>query len=115
MVGVSDSRSLLVSDDIMLTGMEDEFLAAICHAKSAGSPLKFLLNHGTFFLFTISCILLTKQVNQYFYNSAPISVIGTSFIWRGTPKAPPDFGFVQLSNKLCFVLLFCLAEPPGSV
>ncbi|XP_078180856.1 glyceraldehyde-3-phosphate dehydrogenase-like family protein isoform X3 [Carex rostrata] len=45
-VGVSDSTSLLVSDDIMLTGMEDEFLTAICHAKSAGSPLKFLLNQS---------------------------------------------------------------------
>ncbi|KAF3327272.1 hypothetical protein FCM35_KLT07390 [Carex littledalei] len=51
-VGVSDSRSLLVSDDIMLTGMEDEFLAAICHAKSAGSPLKSPLNLGHCRLFT---------------------------------------------------------------
>ncbi|KAJ3684330.1 hypothetical protein LUZ61_013494 [Rhynchospora tenuis] len=45
-VGVSDSSSLLVSDDIMLSGMRDEFLAEICRAKSAGSPLKSLLNHG---------------------------------------------------------------------
>ncbi|KAJ1688960.1 hypothetical protein LUZ63_013115 [Rhynchospora breviuscula] len=52
LVGVSDSSSLLVSDDIMLSGMRNEFLAEICHVKSAGSPLKSLLNHGHCQLYT---------------------------------------------------------------
>jgi hypothetical protein len=55
-VGVSDSRSLLVSDDVMLTGMDDEFLAKICRVKSAGSPLKSLLNLGI--------LLLTQKVSE---------------------------------------------------
>ncbi|KAJ3681011.1 hypothetical protein LUZ60_015500 [Juncus effusus] len=53
-VAVADSRSLLVVDDLLLKGMEDEFLAEICHAKSSGSPLKTVLNHGHCQLFAES-------------------------------------------------------------
>ncbi|XP_010931475.1 uncharacterized protein [Elaeis guineensis] len=46
MVGVCDSRSLLVVDDVATKGMKDSFLMEICRAKSSGSSLASLLSLG---------------------------------------------------------------------
>ena len=43
MVGVADSSSLLVAEDVHSTGLDDALLTQLCAAKSAGSPLSSLL------------------------------------------------------------------------
>jgi homoserine dehydrogenase len=50
-VGVADSSSLLVADDIHSGGFDDALLANICTAKSAGSPLSSLLGQGGYIPF----------------------------------------------------------------
>ncbi|GJM88117.1 hypothetical protein PR202_ga04144 [Eleusine coracana subsp. coracana] len=45
-VGVGDSSSLLVADDVHSGGFDDALLTNICNAKSAGSPLSSLLGQG---------------------------------------------------------------------
>ncbi|XP_062201906.1 uncharacterized protein LOC133904419 [Phragmites australis] len=45
-VGVADSSSLLVADDIHSSGLDDALLSHLCTAKSAGSPLSSLLGQG---------------------------------------------------------------------
>ncbi|XP_072975737.1 uncharacterized protein [Typha angustifolia] len=50
-IGVADSRSLLVVDDATTMEMDDAFLMAICRAKSSGSPLSSLLDLGQCQLF----------------------------------------------------------------
>ncbi|XP_038988261.1 bifunctional aspartokinase/homoserine dehydrogenase 1 isoform X2 [Phoenix dactylifera] len=45
-LGVCDSRSLLVVDDVATKGMQDSFLMEICRAKSSGSSLSSLLRLG---------------------------------------------------------------------
>lgn len=45
-VGVADSSSLLVADDIHSSGLDDALLTHLCTAKSAGSPLSSLLGQG---------------------------------------------------------------------
>ncbi|KAL6640504.1 hypothetical protein ACP70R_021627 [Stipagrostis hirtigluma subsp. patula] len=45
-VGVGDSSSLLVADDVHSGGLDDALLTHLCAAKSAGSPLSSLLGQG---------------------------------------------------------------------
>ncbi|VAI30120.1 unnamed protein product [Triticum turgidum subsp. durum] len=45
-VGVADSSSLLVADDVRASGLDDALLNDLCSAKSAGSPLSSLLARG---------------------------------------------------------------------
>ncbi|AQK38825.1 bifunctional aspartokinase/homoserine dehydrogenase [Zea mays] len=45
-VGVADSSSLLVAEDVHSTGLDDALLTQLCAAKSAGSPLSSLLGRG---------------------------------------------------------------------
>ena len=45
-VGVADSSSLLVADDVNSSGLDDALLTHLCAAKSAGSPLSSLLGQG---------------------------------------------------------------------
>ncbi|CAM0950398.1 unnamed protein product [Alopecurus aequalis] len=45
-VGVADSSSLLVADDVRASGLDDALLTDLCAAKSAGSPLSSLLARG---------------------------------------------------------------------
>jgi hypothetical protein len=46
-VGVADSSSLLVADDVRASGLDDALLGDLCAAKSAGSPLSSLLSRGS--------------------------------------------------------------------
>nr|TKW07616.1 hypothetical protein SEVIR_7G318751v2 [Setaria viridis] len=46
MVGVADSSSLLVADDVHSSGLDDALLTQLCAAKAAGSPLSALLGQG---------------------------------------------------------------------
>ncbi|CAL5098513.1 unnamed protein product [Urochloa decumbens] len=50
-VGVADSSSLLVADDVHSSGLDDALLTHLCAAKSAGSPLSSLLGQGQCQLF----------------------------------------------------------------
>ncbi|KAL6905714.1 hypothetical protein ACP4OV_003315 [Aristida adscensionis] len=50
-VGVGDSSSLLVADDVHSSGLDDALLSHLCAAKSAGSPLSSLLGQGPCQLF----------------------------------------------------------------
>ncbi|XP_039798211.1 bifunctional aspartokinase/homoserine dehydrogenase-like isoform X2 [Panicum virgatum] len=50
-VGVADSSSLLVADDVNSSGLDDALLTHLCAAKSAGSPLSSLLGQGNYQLF----------------------------------------------------------------
>ncbi|KAF2909288.1 hypothetical protein DAI22_11g015600 [Oryza sativa Japonica Group] len=50
-LGVADSSSLLVADDLHSNGFDDALLADLCAAKSAGSPLSSLLARGQCQLF----------------------------------------------------------------
>ncbi|KAK3136021.1 hypothetical protein QOZ80_5BG0426830 [Eleusine coracana subsp. coracana] len=50
-VGVGDSSSLLVADDVHSGGFDDALLTNICNVKSAGSPLSSLLRQGQCQLF----------------------------------------------------------------
>ncbi|XP_039823752.1 bifunctional aspartokinase/homoserine dehydrogenase 2, chloroplastic-like isoform X3 [Panicum virgatum] len=50
-VGVADSSSLLVADDVNSSGLDDALLTHLCAAKSAGSPLSSLLSQGNYQLF----------------------------------------------------------------
>ena len=45
-VGVADSSSLLVAEDVHSNGLDDALLTQLCAAKSAGSPLSSLLAQG---------------------------------------------------------------------
>jgi hypothetical protein len=45
-VGVADSSSLLVADDVRTNGLDDALLSDLCAAKSAGLPLSSLLSRG---------------------------------------------------------------------
>uniref|UniRef100_K3YDT6 Homoserine dehydrogenase n=1 Tax=Setaria italica TaxID=4555 RepID=K3YDT6_SETIT len=45
-VGVADSSSLLVADDVHSSGLDDALLTQLCAAKAAGSPLSALLGQG---------------------------------------------------------------------
>nr|CAB3462934.1 unnamed protein product [Digitaria exilis]CAB3490789.1 unnamed protein product [Digitaria exilis] len=45
-VGVADSSSLLVAEDVHSSGLDDALLTNLCAAKSAGSPLSSLLGQG---------------------------------------------------------------------
>ena len=45
-MGVADSSSLLVADDVRASGLDDALLTDLCAAKSAGSPLSSLLARG---------------------------------------------------------------------
>jgi hypothetical protein len=53
-LGVADSSSLLVADDLHSNGFDDALLADLCAAKSAGSPLSSLLSRGIPILFRYS-------------------------------------------------------------
>ncbi|KAF8648764.1 hypothetical protein HU200_064584 [Digitaria exilis] len=50
-VGVADSSSLLVAEDVHSSGLDDALLTNLCAAKSAGSPLSSLLGQGKYQLF----------------------------------------------------------------
>ncbi|XP_039145834.1 bifunctional aspartokinase/homoserine dehydrogenase 1 [Dioscorea cayenensis subsp. rotundata] len=50
-VGVCDSQSLLLVDDVSEMELNDEFLLELCRAKSAGSPLSSLRGSGKFHVF----------------------------------------------------------------
>jgi len=50
-VGVADSSSLLVADDVSSSGLDDALLTHLRAAKSAGSPLSSLLGQGNYQLF----------------------------------------------------------------
>ncbi|OEL24452.1 Bifunctional aspartokinase/homoserine dehydrogenase 1 [Dichanthelium oligosanthes] len=50
-VGVADSSSLLVAEDVYSSGLDDALLTHLCAAKAAGSPLSSLLGQGHFQLF----------------------------------------------------------------
>jgi hypothetical protein len=41
-LGVADSSSLLVADDVHSSGLDDALLTHLCAAKAAGSPLSSL-------------------------------------------------------------------------
>ncbi|XP_010931474.1 uncharacterized protein [Elaeis guineensis] len=60
MVGVCDSRSLLVVDDVATKGMKDSFLMEICRAKSSGSSLASLLSLG---LAVVDCSASSETVS----------------------------------------------------
>ncbi|CAN6373929.1 unnamed protein product [Urochloa humidicola] len=50
-VGVADSSSLLIADDVHSSGLDDALLTHLCAAKAAGSPLSSLLGQGQCQLF----------------------------------------------------------------
>ncbi|QCD78798.1 homoserine dehydrogenase [Vigna unguiculata] len=45
-VGVGDSKSLVVSDDLLNKGLDDSFLLQLCRVKSAGESLSKLCDFG---------------------------------------------------------------------
>lgn len=45
-VGVGDSKSLVVSDDLLHKGLDDTFLLQLCRVKSAGESLSKLCDFG---------------------------------------------------------------------
>ncbi|XP_050112243.1 uncharacterized protein LOC126590777 [Malus sylvestris] len=53
-VGVSDSKSLLVASDAFTMELPDDFLLEVCRAKSNGASLSTLSGYGEFQVFTNS-------------------------------------------------------------
>lgn len=47
-VGVSDSKSLLVASDAFTMELPDDFLLQVCRAKSNGASLSTLSGYGNF-------------------------------------------------------------------
>jgi len=45
-VGVGDSKSVVVSDDLLHKGLDDSFLLQLCRVKSAGESLSKLCDFG---------------------------------------------------------------------
>ena len=62
-VGVADSSSLLVADDVNSSGLDDALLTHLCAAKTAGSPLSSLLGLGTYPLH--STLLIIHHLHQH--------------------------------------------------
>jgi hypothetical protein len=61
-LGVADSSSLLVADDVHSSGLDDALLTHLCAAKAAGSPLSSLLGQGRYSIMRFCSLSLTCRV-----------------------------------------------------